>query len=98
MCKRSDWDIESSLCWPALTSCDYNIYMGKVTIAQSKAYCRGETCMAGFSLSNYINVLVRQEAWEREAEQRVAGTESKEEKPRWRRTDRKKILIPNDFK
>ena len=61
--------------------------------------------VAGFSLPNYIKILVQQEAcWteKRGAERRVAETESHseegEEKPRWRRADRKKILIPRGFK
>jgi hypothetical protein len=61
--------------------------------------------MAGFSLSNYIEILVQQEAcdWtgKREVEQRVAGTESdsgrKGGKTKWR-TDRKEILNQHGFK
>jgi hypothetical protein len=56
--------------------------------------------VAGFSLSNYIKISVQQEVCDctgkREADQRVAGTESvsgDEENPRWRQMDKKKILI-----
>jgi hypothetical protein len=62
--------------------------------------------VTGFSLSNYIKILVQQEAcdWtgKREVERRVAGTESDleegEGKQRWRQMDRKKIPIPRGFK
>ena len=59
--------------------------------------------ISGFSLSNYIKILVQQEAcdWtgKREAVLRVAGTEQrlKRGKARWS-MDRKKILIPSGFK
>ena len=57
--------------------------------------------MAGFSLTNYIKILVQQEAcdWtgKREVELRVAETESisGEGKPIWKRIDKKKNLNLN---
>ena len=64
-----------------------------------------EPPIAGFSLSNYIKILVQQEAcdWtkKREAELGVAATErirGQRKKLRWRQTDRKKILILHGFK
>jgi hypothetical protein len=61
--------------------------------------------VAGFFLSNYIKILVQQEAcdWtgKGEAELGVAGTESnrgKKKEPRWRWADRKKILSQSGFK
>jgi hypothetical protein len=56
-----------------------------------------------FFLSNYIKILMQQEACDwtrrREVELRVAETESvSEEKPRWKQTDQNKILNQCGFK
>ena len=76
--------------WVAVS---YNV---AVSAGNPSQIYKSKVLVAGFSLSNYIKILVQQEAcdWtgKREAELRVAETEHlrREEKPRWSRTTRRR--------